>query len=246
MAGSDPDGSALADMELVLGSATPALRAAFEAAAIPHWFDGRILGRLVQVDERTAKEVLQELCRLPLVELFAVRDGWQVGESTRLAFRVHLAREEPNRFRRLSTRAAGCFPGDEPELVIERLFHELVAEPDSASWELYTVWTAWTRAGKDRCLQALGAMLHELLKLPELDPLPRGFASVCLGWIMQGRQSQGQIEALAREALTLFRQVNELKGEAEACSLLGQALQKRGSLPEALASTTPPSESCCS
>ena len=55
MAGSDPDGSALADMELVLGSATPALRAAFEAAAIPHWFDGRILGRLVQVDERTAK-----------------------------------------------------------------------------------------------------------------------------------------------------------------------------------------------
>ena len=51
---------------------------------------------------------------------------------------------------------------------------------------------------------------------------------------MQGRQSQGKIEALAREALTLFRQVNEPKGEAEACCLLGQALQKRGSLGEAL------------
>jgi len=233
-AGSDPDVSALADIELVLGSAAPALRTAFEAAAIPHWFDGRILGSLVQVDERTIKGVLQELCRLPLVELFAIRDAWHVRESARLAFRAHLARKEPDRFRVLSTQAAACFPGDEPELVIERLFHELVAEPDSAPGELYRVWTAWTRAGKDRCLQALGAMVQELLKLPELDPLSRGFASVCLGWIMQGRQSQGKIEDLAREALTLFRQVNELKGEAEACSLLGQALQKRGSLPEAL------------
>ncbi len=106
------------------------------------------------------------------------------------------------------------------------------------------MWTAWTRAGKDRCLQALGDMLHELLKLPELDPLPRGFASVCLGWIMQGRQSQGRIETLAREALSLFRQVNEPRGEAEACRLLGQALQKRGSLPEALAEYDAAGESC--
>ena len=78
-------------------------------------------------------------------------------------------------------------------------------------------------------------MLRELLRLPEFRPLPRGFASVCLGWIVQGRQSQDKIEALAREALTLFRQIHEPKGEAEACSLLGQALQKRGSLPKALA-----------
>src|SRR5580704_13488435 len=152
VAGSDPDVSVLADMELVLGSAAPALRTAFEAAAIPHWFDGRVLGRLVQVDERTVKGVLQELCRLPLVELFAIRDGWRVRESTRLAFRVHLSRKEPDRFRVLSTQAAACFQGDEPELVIERLFHELVAQPEAAPGELYTVWTAWTRAGKDRCL----------------------------------------------------------------------------------------------
>src|ERR1700730_8781686 len=123
---------------------------------------------------------------------------------------------------------------DKPELVIERLFHKLVAEPDSASAELYTVWAAWTRAGEDRCLQSLGMMLYELLKLPKLDPLSRGFATVCLGWIMQGRQSQVEIEALSREALTLFRQVNEPRGEAEACCLLGQTLQKRGSLHEAL------------
>jgi hypothetical protein len=49
-----------------------------------------------------------------------------------------------------------------------------------------------------------------------------------------GTAVEGRIETLAREALSLFRQVNEPRGEAEACRLLGQALQKRGSLPEAL------------
>ena len=146
----------------------------------------------------------------------------------------HLAREEPDRFRRLSTRAAACFQGDEPELVIERLFHELVAEPELLPGSFTRCgWLGPVQGRTDAC-KPLGVMLHELLKLPELDPLSRGFATVCLGWIMQGRQSQVEIEALAREALTLFRQVNEPKGEAEACCLLGQALQKRGSLLEAL------------
>jgi hypothetical protein len=35
--------------------------------------------------------------------------------------------------------SAGYIQGDKPELVIERLFHGLVAEPESASGELYTV-----------------------------------------------------------------------------------------------------------
>jgi tetratricopeptide (TPR) repeat protein len=123
---------------------------------------------------------------------------------------------------------------EEPARVIERLFHELVAEPDSATGELYSVWTAWSRAGKDEFLQALGVMLRELLKLPDLGPLARGFATLCLGWIMQGRLAQVELEAMAREALGLFRQVSEPTGEAEASCLLGQTLQKRGLLSEAL------------
>jgi hypothetical protein len=109
----------------------------------------------------------------------------------------------------------------EPARVIERLFHELVAEPDSATRELYSVWTAWSRARKNEFLQALGVMLRELLKLPELGPLARGFATLCLCWIMQGRLAQVELEAMAREALSLFRQVSEPAGEAEACCLLG-------------------------
>ncbi len=106
IARSDPDTSALAEMESVLELAAPEVRTAFEAAAIPHWFDCRILGHLVQVDEKTANEVLRELCRLPMVELFGVRDGWHVTESTRLAFRVHMARRGTGSFSR--TFRAGC------------------------------------------------------------------------------------------------------------------------------------------
>jgi hypothetical protein len=122
---------------------------------------------------------------------------------------------------------------DAPEVVSGQILRELVAEPKSASEKLYAVWARWTRAGKEQSLQVLAVMLREALKLPELVPLARGYATVCLGWIMQGRLSQVEIEALARTALTLFQQVGEAKGEAEACCLLGQALQKRGSLPEA-------------
>src|SRR5437667_8094186 len=105
--------------------------------------------------------------------------------------------------------SSACFQGDKAELVIERLFHELVAQPASASRKLYTLWVAWAREGRGRCLQALAVMLRKLLKLPELDPLPQSFATLCLGWIMQGQHSQRRTEALAREALTLFRQINE-------------------------------------
>src|ERR1700758_5102277 len=126
--------------------------------------------------------------------------------------------------------AGACFQGDKPDIVIERLFHKLVAEPDSATGELYAVWAAWTRAGKEQFLQLLGMMLRELLKLPKLAPSARGFGTLCFGWIMQGRLAQVEIETMAREAVSLFRQVSEPLGEAEARCLLGQALQKRGFL----------------
>src|SRR5258708_38952005 len=84
---------------------------------------------------------------------------------------------------------------DEPEVVSERLLRELIAEPKPAAEKLYAVWTCWTRAGKEQSLRALAVMLREALKLPELSPLARGYATVCLGWIMQARLSQAEIEA---------------------------------------------------
>src|ERR1700721_422968 len=109
MAGSDPDASTLAELESVFWWASPEVGTGFEAAVIPHWFDCHILRHLMQVDEKTANEVLRELCHLPMVELFVVRDGWHVTELARLAFRVHMVVEEPDRFRGLSERAAECF-----------------------------------------------------------------------------------------------------------------------------------------
>jgi tetratricopeptide (TPR) repeat protein len=230
----DPEALTLATLELVLEPASPKMRAAFEVAAIPHWFNADILAHMMQVGREEVNSVLEELCRLPMVESFSARNGWNVHEATRLAFRARLARQEPDSFRELSIRAANFFQGEKLELVVERLFHKLVAEPNLAGEELYAVWICWTRTRKDQSLQALGIMLRELLKLPELGLLPRAYATVCLGWIMQDRLRNQEIDALAREALTLFRQAPDIVGEGEAHCLLGQVLQRCGCSGEAL------------
>jgi tetratricopeptide (TPR) repeat protein len=232
-ASEDAEALTLATMELVLGQARPEVQSAFEAAAIPHWFDAAILAHMLQVKDETANMLLEELHRLPMIESFAVRKGWNVHEATRLAVRARLAREQQDRFRRLSSRAAAFFQGEGSELVVERLFHQLVAEPDLGTDELYAVWMRWTQASRDQNLQALAVMLRELLEIPNLGVLSRGFASVCRGWIMQERLPQREIETLARNALGLFRQMDNAIGEAEARQLLGQNLEKRGS-PDAL------------
>src|SRR4029077_6570237 len=133
------------------------------------------------------------------------RDGWNVHEATRLTIRAKLSREQPERFRFLSARAAVCFPGDEPHLVIETIFHRLVADANAGGEQLYGVWMRWEKAGWHQSLQALGLMLREILDLPTLAELPRGLATVCLGWIMRERLSQREIQTLAHKAFVLLR-----------------------------------------
>jgi len=101
---------------------------------------------------------------------------------------------------------------DEPAIVIERLFGEILAEPKSGSEKLYAVWMEWTCAGKERSLQALAVMLRNALARPELGSRAHGYATICLTWIMQARLSLAEIEALARAALKLFQVVDEPGG----------------------------------
>jgi hypothetical protein len=84
----DPQKLALVTLDIVLESSEPWMRDVVEAAAVPHWFTAGILGALVQVDPDTAGRYLQALTRLPMVETFAARNGWNVHEMSRLALRA--------------------------------------------------------------------------------------------------------------------------------------------------------------
>lgn len=113
----------------------------------------------MEIDDEKAVEYLEQLKRLPMVEPFPARDGWNVHESTRLALRSYLASEKPSQFRQASTRAVQCFPGDQPHENIECLYHLFVAAPSEAESNLSTLWEEWDDRKE---LLALGPMLLEL------------------------------------------------------------------------------------
>jgi tetratricopeptide (TPR) repeat protein len=155
----DPRKLALVTVEIVLSQHKPELRQALEAAAIPHWFNKEILAKLLEIADEKAADYMEQLKRLPMVEPFPARDGWNVHESTRLALRSDLASSQSGKFRKLSALAVKCFPGDQPHEEIERLFHLLVAAPPEAESTLSTLSQEWTDREE---LLALGPMLLEL------------------------------------------------------------------------------------
>ncbi len=95
----DPRKLALAAVDIFLSSKDePWLREALEAAAIPHWFNAKILGKLLEVDETTSERFIAGLKELPFVERFEARGGWNVHEATRLALRSEWAADRSGTF----------------------------------------------------------------------------------------------------------------------------------------------------
>lgn len=98
----DPQKLALATLDILLTSYPSALRRAFEAAAIPHWFDERLLADLLDDDLRgDSHRWFEAVVALPAVEPFPARQGYNVHEATRLGLRRRLYAESPERFREL-------------------------------------------------------------------------------------------------------------------------------------------------
>ena len=205
-----------------------------EAAAIPHWFDTAILARLLDTDETSAGGWLEKLLRLPMVESFALRKGWNVHEATRLALRSYLAAVDPARLNMLSTRAVDCFPGDDPAWRIESIFHRLLAAPEDGAAALETLWKDWDNAGRSESLQALGFALDELLQKMPLADTARTRTLLCLGWCRRNILTTSDAEKMAREALKLFQALGDEQGIADAHDQLGDILQAQGQRANAL------------
>src|SRR5262245_61461412 len=84
------------------------LKAALEAAAIPHWCDEAVLVALLHISPEESASRLAQLRRLTVVEPFPARGeaAVNVHEATRLVLRSRMAREAENSFRKLSGHAA--------------------------------------------------------------------------------------------------------------------------------------------
>jgi len=232
----DPRALALATLDICLAGREPLLRSAVEAAAIPHWFDTDILRALLPDAEARIDDLLQELAKLPMVETFKARGGWNVHELTRLALRERMARDEPARLAELSALAAAQFAGDASERQIECVFHRLNASPAEGAAELYALSRAWDDAGRHETLQALGVALDELARGSPLVPIAEAQVKLRLGVIRSDRLAVAERMVLARRALELFRACGDVQGIVDALDFRGDIEEDSGEIEHARAS----------
>ena len=184
------------------------LRHVVEAAAIPHWFDAKILACCAELDAEQSESAFGKLHTLPMVEDFAARGGMNVHEATRMALRDHLVKTDPDRFHHLSTRATNCFQGDEPHLRIEALYHRLIAEPEQGRDALRQLYSQWNSAGQHEALQSLAVVLEELIRHQTLAPAARAQCILRFCDIRGASLPSQQTEVLGREAQAVIGDSN--------------------------------------
>jgi tetratricopeptide (TPR) repeat protein len=231
--GLDAEQRMLVTVETTLEMHAPRVRAACHAAAVPHSFNAAILARLLGVDLPEAEDLTRELAGLSFVETFPLRGGWNVHKRIRLAMRLKLQRDDPERFKLLSERAGACSYGDQVVNRVEAIYHGLSSDPDKTAGELERTYLEWFRSGRLEALHMLATALEELRAFP-LDDTARAGALVFLGWIWLYRYPLDETEKLAREALRIIPPSGKPTSLADAHHLLGQVLDWQGKTKDAL------------
>ena len=201
------------------------MKETLSASAVPHWCDEAILSFLLDLSVEQSAVRLSQLRALGLIEQFGARglSAVSVHESARLPLRQVLFREEPERFRVISTRVATYFELDVSPLGrIERVYHLLLGDPSRGAAECAMLREQWTVDidGEHRFAMALA--LEELLKTNMLD----GPAKVeALLWTIEQADMLGHREDLdvrVREALDISRQSGYESGETRVGLLVNQ------------------------
>jgi tetratricopeptide (TPR) repeat protein len=145
-----------------------------------------------------------------------------------------MAREEQDRFRKLSAQAAQVFEQDRaPAKRIEWIYHRLCAEPETGADELENLSRTWSESVRPEDRSALAAALKDLENTKVLDAAARVEVLLYIAENRNWREETSQLEVPAREALALARSLNRLSAEARANCLLGEVFESQGRLAEA-------------
>ncbi len=134
----------------------PSLAEAVWAAAVPHWFDGEILARTLGIPEEDAAARYARLQEMPFVQPVAGR-GHAVHELTRRLLLDDLWRDRREAFRVWSRRAAEAFESrpDDPDFLLESIYHWLVADPDRGADRVWNWGAEWNNTFQYARLHAL-------------------------------------------------------------------------------------------
>ena len=209
--------------ELSLSVLSPELRAMALAAAVPHWFDAKILAALQPDLAQQAEALYLELQHLPFVEGFADR-GHNIHERTRKAVLKHLWETDEEAFKQFSQRLVDYF-GAENTNRIEQIYHAAIADFEAGSSQFERYITSLDHNFRRGEAEALLAAVQELV---EAKRVPESFGADVVYWFGQihFRFYEAQ-EALSRydTALKLYEQVGSNLGKANTLRAIGDVLQ---------------------
>jgi tetratricopeptide (TPR) repeat protein len=236
-----PGQLALATVDLALGhlkeEERATLKVALKAAAVPHWVDEHILATLLSIEQEEALRLLAGLRNLNVVEPFPARGerAANVHEATRKALRKMLLQEHPELFRSLSARAREWFAGETAfHMRIEALYHLFAADQDAAAIECARLDNEATVLAGPQTWLALATMLSELLDEEWLTGRALLEALLSVHERLISRSETKGVEAAAKVALGLAKQVNDLRGEARAYGLIAFIRESESNLDLAL------------
>jgi len=236
----DPAELALATVDLQHAVRPPEERAkvreALEVAAVPHWFDEKVLAALLEISVASAVALLVRLRELNVVEPFPARGrgAMNVHQTVRTALRTRLARDDLDRLRILSNLAYLHFAAEDgTPAVVEKLYHRFISDPARVAEKCGAIFHEWNRAGRHEPLLALRTMLEELLNLEPWalpDGLVRGAALYYLVKIRNGYarlNDNGKTTAkLAEMAIDEFDVAGVHERAVRARVLLGDVLKR--------------------
>src|SRR5262245_56435270 len=214
------------------------IKDALVAAAVPHWCDRDFLAALLETTPEEGEHLLNQLRALTVVEPFPARGehAINVHEAARLALREHLRVTDATRWKALSTRArAHVCQGTEPHARIEALYHLFAINQPAAAAACEALDREFTDGGRPEVRHALTLALRELTDGGWLTESAQVEALLASLRVRHWRGEAAQLEAEARDVADLARTASDPSGLGRTQLLLGDVLQTKGQLAEALA-----------
>jgi tetratricopeptide (TPR) repeat protein len=232
----DPQAMALIALDYLL-DIQPAqkraqLRAAIEAAAIPHWFDAKVLAHLLGISESSGLEICSELRAFPMIEPFPSRNGerYNVHEATRNGLRKNLLKTDSQRLQALSAKTLQVTArGNAAQDIADRLYHKLIARPDEAADECQELFRSFPNTARIETQESVRVALEELTNNDMLTGRPLVETLLLIGWVRYVRGEASQLRSLADRALNLARQIQHDSSIARALCLVADVDEAEGS-----------------
>ena len=195
---------------------------AIQASAVVHWFNFDILARLLDTPINNARDIIKKLLMLPMVEPFKAygESNYNIHETTRLALRKRLFRENPELLSKFSKRAIEEIGNQsEPHFVIERLYHLFIASPDLATEECEKLYRRLTDSAPLKTKQILLNVLQELEATGMVGGQARAEVVLDIGWIRFEQGESIEIDLLANTALSISRETCHVSAIARSLCL---------------------------